>query len=73
MLSILQVNAQYTTSVCSVYYKCMLSILQVYAQYTTKCMFSILQVYAQYNYYTEIISEQQCTRVLYVHKLYSAI
>ena len=53
MLSILQVYAQYTTSVCSVYYKCMLSILQVYAQY---------------NYYTEIISEQQCTRVLYVHE-----
>ena len=71
MLSILQV---YATSVCS---KCMLSILQMYAQYTTsvssvyyKCMLSILQVYAQYNYYTEII---KCTRVFYVHKLYSAI
>ena len=71
MLSILQV---YATSVCS---KCMLSILQMYAQYTTsvssvyyRCMLSILQVYAQYNYYTEII---KCTRVFYVHKLYSAI
>ena len=87
MLSILQVYAQYTTSVC---YKCMLQVyaqyttsvcykcmLQVYAQYTTnvcsvyyKCKLSILQVYAQYNYYTEII---KCTRVFYVHKLYSAI